>query len=397
MASFEFDPFSFRLHEDPYPVYARLRDEAPLYRNEQHGFWILSRYADCKRAVSDVLTYSSAAGISLEAMREQLPMVITMDPPSHSRLRHKLSGIFTPTAVAPLEDHIRALARGYLGRHLAAGRIDIVKDFSAYLPMAIIRHLIGWPKEDDDRLRSLFDHIQERGEDDHVQAPESAAAAQREVFAYMEQRIAERRAGASADDLLGYFLKLEDEGALTHEEVLGQLNLLTLAGNETTTKLIGNMAYRLWQNPDGRALIARDRSLIPSAIEETLRFDGPSQMVARTLTRDVTLYGRTMRAGDKVGILFISGNRDERHYRDPERYDVTRNPRDHLGFGYGLHACLGAALARLETRIVFEEILGAMPNFEIDEAAIVYQHSPHVRGFKSVPATFAPRKTAGRQ
>lgn len=387
----DYDPFDYRTHDDPYPVYRRLRDESPVFHNEKYDFYALSRYDDCQQAVRDFKTFTSAQGTSLEELKAQVELLINTDPPVHSRLRHLTAGLFTPAKVAPLEQAVRDMARELLVPHLAAGRLDIIDDFAARLPMAIICRLLGFRREDEDLLRSWTDTVVHRDEGVFAMPDEGMQATLR-LYDYFNTEIAERaRARSTRDDIIGLLMAAQAEGRIDHEGLLGYIYILSIAGNETTTKLIGNMCYQLHRHPDQFDAVLADHSLIPGLIEETMRFDGPTQMMARTTTRDVTLHGTTIPAGKKVALIFTSGNRDERHYPDAEQFDIRRNQRDHLGFGGGLHACLGAALARLEARVAMEEILSALGHFTVDETNLARMHSPNVRGFTHVPVSFKPR------
>ena len=384
-----YDPFDYAHHDDPYPAYRRLRDEAPVYRNETYGFWALSRYADCFAAARDYRVYSSAHGSSLEPLKGQLPLLINSDPPVHSRLRHLADRLFTRSAVAPLEDAIRGTARELLAPHMATGRIDVIGDFAARLPMAVLCRLLGVPRADEDMLRGWTDTVVHRDEG-VFEMPEAGLQATLSIFGYYEADLQRRTGLPPRRDLIASFVAAEAAGKLSHEELLGYLYLLSIAGNETTTKLIGNIVCQLHRHPEQRRLVLADRALAPLVVEETMRFDGPTQMMARTTTADVELHGRTIPAGSKVALLFISANRDERKFERAEVFDIRRNARDHLGFGAGAHACLGAPLARLEARIALEEILAAAPDFSVDEAGLERMHSPQVRGYTRVPVGFTP-------
>ncbi|SFR89937.1 cytochrome P450 [Sphingomonas jatrophae] len=386
----DYDPFDYRQHDDPYPVYRRLRDEAPVFHNSRYDFYALSRYDDCQRAVRDFKTFTSAQGTSLEELKAQVELLINTDPPVHSRLRHLTAGLFTPARVAPLEAAVRDMARALIAPHLAAGRIDIIDDFAARLPMAIICRLLGFRREDEDLLRGWTDTVVHRDEGVFAM-PDEGMQATLKLYDYFNAELADRARGASREDIIGLLMAAQAEGRIDHQGVLGYIYILSIAGNETTTKLIGNMCYQLHRHPDQFAEVLADRSLISGLVEETMRFDGPTQMMARTTTRDVALHDRVIPAGKKVALIFTSGNRDERHYEHAERFDVHRNPRDHLGFGGGLHACLGAALARLEARVAMEELLSTLGYFAVEEEGLARMHSPNVRGFTHLLVRFVAR------
>ena len=388
-----FDPFDHDTHDDPYPIYRSLRDEAPAYYNEKFGFWVLSRYADCFAALRDFKTYCNRFGQTLEPTAPGiLPILLLLDPPDHTRLRKVVSRVLTPERVAHLEGPIRELAIELLAPFRAKGRIDIIGDFSAKLPMAIIARLLQVPRKDEDMLRGWTDDAVHR-DDGVFEMPQRGVESCQKLFGYFAELIEERKhhIDPDSDDLLSRLIVAQQAGDISYDEMLGFCFLLAIAGNETTTKLIGNVMYQLDAHPDQRDRLLADHSLLPAAIEEVMRFDGPTQMQARTLTRDVELHGQTMKEGDKVAILFVSANRDERHYPNAEQFDISRNPRDHLGFGGGIHACIGAALARLEVKVACEELFKVMPDFKVDHNGLERMHSPNVRGFTRVPVTFTPR------
>lgn len=383
-----YDPFDYRHHENPYPDYRRLRDEAPVYRNDRYGFYALSRYEDCFAAARNYKVFSSARGTSLEELKGQISLLITSDPPVHTRLRSMLSEMFMPGRVAPLEGAVRSMARELLAPHLANGRLDVIVDFAARLPMAIICRMLGFAREDEDMLRSWTDQCVHRDEG-VFEMPEEGLRATYSLYGYFEQDLQRRSGVAASGNLVDTLVAAEQAGKLSHEELLGYMYLLSIAGNETTTKLIGNMVFQLHRHPDQRALLHANPGLMPAAVEETMRFDGPTQMMARTTTQDVHLHGQTIPADSKVALLFISANRDERKFERAEVYDIRRDARHHLGFGAGLHACLGAALARLEARVALEEILKVAPDFHVEESGLRRMHSPQVRGYTHLPIRFA--------
>jgi hypothetical protein len=384
-----YDPFDYAHHEDPYPAYRRLRDVAPAYRNERYGFWALSRYADCLAALRNHRVFSSAEGTSLEPLKAQVPTLLNSDPPVHTRLRQLLAQLFLPTAIAPLEDAVRSMARELLAPHAKAGRLDVITDFAARLPMAIICKLLGFARADEDKLRGWTDTVVHRDEG-VFEMPEAGMRATLKLYEYFEADLRRRTGQPSSGDLVATLMAAEASGKLTHAELLGYVYILSIAGNETTTKLIGNIVYQLDRHPAQKRDVLADRALVAGAVEETMRYDGPTQMMARTAAAAIELHGERIEAGQKIALLFISANRDERKFRDAETFDIRRNARDHLGFGGGLHSCLGAALARLEARVAIEELLELAPDFVVDTSCLARMHSPQVRGYTHVPVTFTP-------
>jgi cytochrome P450 len=385
-----YDPFSYEIHEDPYPIYRRLRDEAPAYFDATHGFWALSRYADVHRALHDHETYSSAQGFLLEDIDDfTLPMLLGMDPPDHGRLRATISRALTPRRVAMLEAPVRARCRALIGGFAARGHADLIADFAALLPMWVISRLLGVADGDQDELRRLADVMVHR-EDGTRGVPIAGKEAAAKIYAYFEEQLATRRTD-DGDDLLSLLLAAERAGEISHLEIVGFCFLLIIAGNETTTKLLGNLADQLTRHPDAQARLVADPHLVPNAVEEMLRYDTSTHMMARTLTRDVELHGRRMEAGRKVALLLASANRDERRWPDPDVFDVGRDTSDHVAFGFGVHFCLGAALARLEARVALEELLARLPDVAVQRTGLVRVHSGNVRGYSAVPIVFTPR------
>lgn len=379
-----FNPYSYEFHDDPFPVYRQLRDEAPCYHDEELGFWALSRYADVLAALHDPETYCSRFGITLEE-GNPLPMMLTTDPPDHTALRRMVSRAFTPRRIADLEPSIRSLSTRYLDELRDRGSCDLIGDYAALLPMDVISKLIGVPDGDQEQLRKWSDALLHREEGDKDVTPAGIEAAYH-LFKYFTAFVAEKRRDPEGDDLAAALVAIEAEGErLTEEQVVGFLFLLIIAGNETTTKLLGNCLLALQRFPSERAKVLADPARIPDAVEEILRYEGSTQAMARTLTRDVDLHGCAMPAGDKVLLLLGSGNRDERVWDRPDVYDIDRAwPTHHLAFGHGIHVCLGAALARLEMRVSLEEFFGRHPGYEIDETALVRVHSGNVRGYSSM-------------
>jgi cytochrome P450 len=380
-----FNPYSYEFHDDPFPVYRQLRDEAPSYHDDELGFWALSRYDDVVRGLHDPDTFCSRFGITLEA-DNPLPMMLTTDPPDHTALRRLVSRAFTPRRVADLEPAIRTLSRDYLDALGDRPSVDLIADYAALLPMDVISKLLGVPDGDQRQLREWSDALLHREEGDMDVTPAGIDAAY-QLYKYFSAFVAERRADPGDDDLAAALVAAESTGErLTDDQVVGFLFLLIIAGNETTTKLLGNCLLALQRFPGERAKVLADPARIPDAVEEILRFETSTQLMARTLTRDVELHDRTMPEGDKVLLLLGSGNRDERVWDRPDVYDIDRSwPTHHLAFGHGIHVCLGAALARLEMRVSLEEFLVRHPRFEIDEGALERMHSGNVRGYSRMP------------
>lgn len=389
----ELNPFSHEFHEDPHPVYRHLRDHAPLYRNDALDFWALSRFRDVLDASLDWQTYSSAEGTTLERMDPRLfeitPMMIFLDPPRHDRLRRLVSRAFTPRRVAELEPFVRETVRSLLGPLRAAGGGDFVREFSAPLPMEVIFTMLGVPSADRRRLRGWMDRALERDRDTPV-LPARAIEASIELHRYWFELVAELRRQPNTglvSALLDVEVEADDGGAtrLSDGEIVGFCALLGAAGNETVTKLLANAAVLFARHPAEWAKVRADEAAVPGAIEEVLRYTSPSQYQGRTVTRDVEWHGARVPAGSRILLLTGSANRDEREFPDADRFDVERRIATALGFGHGIHFCLGASLARLEARVALEELARAFPAWRVDESRCVRVHMSNVHGFESVP------------
>jgi cytochrome P450 len=286
------------------------------------------------------------------------------------------------------------LANQHIDRFIAAGRCDFIREFAGKFPMDVISEMLGVPETDRDRLRHWADTVVHR-EEGMTDVPPAGMEAAMYLLGYFNQLVAEHREHPR-DDLTAALLAAEIAGDhLEDAEILGFLFLMIIAGNETTTKLLGNALYWLWRNPEQRRLVRADPNLIPCWVEETLRYDGSTQALARTVTGDVEMHGERMRDGDRVVLLVGSANRDERVFPDPDSYDLRRDTSAMLSFGQGTHFCLGAALARLEGRIALEEVQRRFPDFEIDPSGIARVHSVNVRGFAALPISFTPGRVEG--
>ena len=385
-----FSPYDYDFHEDPYPVYDRLREQAPLYRNEELGFWALSRYTEVSAGFRDSKRLSSANGVSLDPAAygphaHKVMSFLAMDSPRHARMRSLVSKGFTPRRVRELEPRIAELTRQHLDPALERGEFDFVGEFAGKLPMDVISELMGVQESDRDQLRHLADAVVHR-EDGVFDVPHSAAEASLELLQYYAEMLAERRRRPT-EDLTSALLEAEIDGdRLTDEEITGFLFLMVVAGNETTTKLLANSVYWGWRNPDQLAKPLADSSRVPDWVEETLRYDTSSQVIARTAATDLEYHGRTVPSGDCVLLLVGSANRDPRTFAEPDRYDIDRDTSQQIAsFGGGPHFCLGAHLARLEARIALTELVERVRGIEVDAAQAQRVHSTNVRGFASLP------------
>jgi len=388
----EYNPYAYQIHEDPYPAYEWLRREAPVYRNDEIGFWALSRHADVLAGFKDTRRLSNTHGVSLEPLASHpeahaTMSFLAMDPPRHDRMRALVSRGFTPRRIADLEPRVREIATTHIDRFISEGRCDFIADYAGKLPMDVISEMIGVPPADRDMLRAWADTVVHR-EDGMYDVPPAAIDASARIVGYFQDLIAERRKHAG-DDLTSALMEAELDGdRLGDKDVLAFLFLMVIAGNETTTKLLGNALYWLWRNPDQRELVRADPGLIPLWVEETLRYDPSSQALKRTLAEDVELHGTKMSKGDKLLLLIGSANRDETVFPEAARYDIQRDTTASLAFGQGTHFCLGAALARLEGRVALEEVHARMFDYDIDPGGIERVHSINVRGFAALPVEF---------
>jgi cytochrome P450 len=387
-----FDPFDYAFHEDPYPVYRVLREHAPVYWNDELRFWALSRHADVLAGFKNWQHFSNASGISLEmgdlgGDANAVLSILGMDPPRHDRVRALVAKGFTPRRVAELEPKIRALSVRYLDAVRDAGRCDFLADFAGKIPMDVISEMLGVPEADRDMLRGWSDTILHREEGVRGVPKEGIAASGRLLHYFFD--VIEQRRRSPGDDLASALIAAEIDGErLSEKDIAAFLYLMIIAGNETTTKLLANAIYWLARHPAARAQVRANPARIPDWIEETLRFDNSTQLMARTLTQDLDVHGHAMRKGDKLLLLIGSANRDERAFERPDVFDLDRDASAHLSFGRGTHFCLGAALARLEARVALEEVQRCIPDYAIDESGLVRVHSTNVRGFAAMPIAF---------
>jgi len=400
------DPYDYDFHEDPYPLYVRLRDEAPLFHSPTDDFWALSRHADVFAAFRDDETFSNRMGVTLDASAwnaeaHRVMSFLALDGAAQTRIRRLVSAGFTPRRVRELEPEIQRLTELYLDRALDVstehGEADWITDLAGRLPMDVISEMMGVPAADRDEVRRLADLLVHR-EPGVRDVPAAGIAAAIELFSYYADMVKQRRS-APTDDLTSALVAAEVDGdRLTDDEVIAFLCLMVVAGNETTTKLLGNALFHLSAHPT-----QRDQVFAPSAgvdlvapwVEETLRFDTSTQMLARYVTRDVELHGQTLPAGSKLLLFLGSANRDERVFSRPTEFDIHRSKEELaqiLSFGTGRHFCLGANLARLEARVVLAELVRRVASVEVHAERAVRVHSVNVRGFASLPVTFTRRQ-----
>ena len=390
-----YSPYDYAIHEDPYPTYARLRAEAPVFYNEELDFFAFSRHADVLAAFRDVDRYSNSYGVSLDPAAygpdaHRAMSLLAMDPPRHTRMRSIVGKSFTPRRVAEMEEHIRRVAVHHLGPALEAGSFDFVGDFAGRLPMDVISELVGVPPSDRAEVRRLADLLVHREEGVHDVPPEGVEAAL-VLAGYYADMVADRRRH-ERDDLTWSLLQQEIDGVgLTDEEVISFLFLLVVAGNETTTKLLSNAWLWGYRNPDQLAKPLADPQRVPDWVEETLRYDTSTQMLLRVTRQPVRVQGVDIDEGRRVLLLVGSANRDEDVFEDPDAYDLDRDTQSPISFGGGRHFCMGAALARMEARLALHELVTRVRGYDVDEDGLVRVHSINVRGLAVLPTTVTPR------
>ena len=387
-----YDPFDVDIDTNPYAIWRRMRDEAPVYRNDRYDFWALSRFDDVEAAHLDPKTFSSAHGTVLEIMsanRIPAAQMIFMDPPDHTRLRALVSRAFTPRRVGALEQRIRELCAHFLDAQRDEPGFDYVQDFGARLPAMVIASLLGIPIEDQNWARERIDTIF------HIEPGvgminDVSLGAQIELTEYLTAQL-EERAASPRDDMLTDLVNAEltdTDGSVRRLEIFESAmfaNLLINAGTETVARLLGWASVILARHPDQRAELAADPTLIPNAIEELLRYEAPSPVQGRWTTSEVEFHGTVIPQDSKVLLLTGSAGRDQRKYPDAEHFDIHRDFTQHVSFGYGVHFCIGAALARLEGRIALEETLARFPAWEVDHDRARRLHTSTVRGWINVP------------
>ncbi|MEI5673952.1 MULTISPECIES: cytochrome P450 [unclassified Nocardioides] len=395
------DPYDYTFQNDPYAVYSWLREHEPLHHNPDLDLWALTRHEDIAEALRTEGTYSNSYGVAIEKSAwgpdaHKVMSILGMDPPRQKRLRSLVSRGFTPRRVHDLLPRIQELTDRYLGECLERGSFDWIADFAGKLPMDVISEMMGVPEEDRAEVRRQADVVVHR-EDGVYDVPQAGAEASLWLVSYYLDMVAQRRRQPS-DDLTSALIEAEVDGErLTDDDVIAFLFLMVVAGNETTTKLLGHAAFHLTRHPDQHDLVFGgdgNTDLVAPWVEETLRYDTSSQLLARYLLRDVELHGRVAPQGSKLLLCLGSANRDESVFSRPTEYDITRDPEELakiLSFGGGRHFCLGANLARLEARVALTALVQRARSIEIDHDACRRVHSVNVRGFAVAPMTVVPR------
>lgn len=392
MGELGYDPYDVTINQDPYPVWRRLREEAPLYFNEKHNFYALSRYDDVERALVNWETFSSAKGAIIELIQAGIELppgtLIFEDPPIHDIHRGLLSRVFTPRKMNALEPQVRELCAESLDPHVGGDGFDFIADLGAQMPMKVIGMLLGIPQQDQAAVRDRADQNLRTEAGEKMQIGDELDLGTEMFAEYIDWR-----AQHPSDDLMTELLQAEFEDEtgtvrrLTRDEILTYVTVVAGAGNETTTRLIGWAGKVLSDHPDERRKLVDDPSLIPNAIEELLRYEPPAPHIARYVTNDVEYYGETVPEGSVMLLLAGSANRDDRRFPDGDRFDVSREAKGHIAFGFGIHFCLGAALARMEGRIALDEVLRRFPEWTVDTDRARLSPTSTVRGWETLPVT----------
>ena len=389
-----YDPFDYTIDQNPYPIWERMREEAPLYWNEKYGFWAVSRFEDVWSAYHNTETFSSTHGVSLDMMTDMATdmtyMMIFMDPPEHFNFRRLVSAPFAPKRIAALEPMIQNYVNGYLDALGDRKSFDYIQDFGAMLPPMVIGALVGVPESDRDMYRKWTDeslHIEEG----QTGPSEKANQARMEGGAYVWNMVQERRKNTQ-DDMISDLLQAEidqdgEKRKLTDLEVVAFVQLIAGAGSETVARWLGFASVELARNPDQRKILVEDPSVIPNAVEELLRFEAPSPVNGRWVMKDTEIHGTKIPKDSKMLLINASANRDPREYSNPDKLEVRRDIKRHITFGYGPHFCLGASLARLEAKVALAETLKRWPEWEIDESGLKMVRTTTVRGYANVPVT----------
>jgi cytochrome P450 len=385
-----YDPYDVAINADPYPTYARLREEAPVWHNERYDFWVLSRHADIEKGLRTWQAFSNTRSDILDIIKAgvELPsgVILFEDPPIHTMHRSLMSRVFTPRRMAGLESQVRDFCARILDPLRDSSGFDVIAELASVLPMRVIGMLLGIPEQDQVAVRDRTDDNLRTVPGQPMQVKQENVASGDMFTEYIAWR-----AEHPSDDLMTQLLtaEFEDEDGekrrLTRQEVLTYTAVLAGAGNETTGRLIGWLAKVLAEHPDQRRAVVEDRSLIPKVIDETLRYEPTGHAIARYVMRDVEYHGTTIPAGSPIMLLLAAANRDPRRYDAPDTFDIHRPNIAHLTFGYGLHFCLGASLARLEGRVALDELLNRFPEWDVDRDGMRLAPTSTVRGWERMP------------
>jgi len=393
-----YNPFSEEVMADPFPIYRRLRDEAPVYRLANYPCWALSRFEDVWNASLDAQSFSVAGGTTpsqlLTKAQAVSPMLNSLDPPAHTAIRSRIRPFFAPARIRELEPTIRKLFSDALDEMMEKGGGDLVGDFGTRVALKVASIVSGIPLEDGEMLYRLVQRFFSHEEGVDGMSPDGLKA-QTEMFEYFTSLTARRRAqGTSSASPLDVLIELEQDGRKLDDFVIASnMTLFLIGGSETFPKVFANLARRLSEHPSQRAAVAADPTLAPDAMIEALRFDMPTQFLGRTVVRDVELHGEKLRSGEVVLFLYASANRDPREFTDPDVFDIARRPPRILSFGHGTHACLGIHTAKAEGRIALEELLRRDPEYEIDMAGAERWRTEFVQGFSRLPVRLRGQRT----
>lgn len=397
MSDLVYNPYDAATRHDPYPIYRRMRDEAPVYRNEEFGFYALTRYEDVLNGLLDPYGLISSEGILIDGADKGGGFLINQDPPEHTWYRKVMSRVFTRKEIARLEPFVRKIASEYLDAIRGEREFDVIESLALPLPLDVISELLGIAPELRGEIHELSNRQTARGEDDTVDKVSDDVVAAITEYRNLLLSIVQEHRRQPQDDLITMLIDAtvaDDAGntwKMTDEQIASQMQLLAFAGHETLTSLIGNGTVALWWYPDQRRELVADPSLIPGAVEEMVRWDNPVPQEGRWTTRDLELHGTVIPKDSRVVLLMGSANHDERVYDEPELFDIHRTIERPLGFGFGMHLCLGANLARLTARVAFEEFLARFPDYDVDEAGIVRGDAPALRGLRHLPVSVGPR------
>jgi len=403
----QYTPYLDEVIDDPYPTYKRLRDEAPAFYIEEYDCWFISRFADVWKCEIDTRSFTVTEGLmpsqlavplaQQQMMRDAIPQrafgssISTVDPPLHTSLRSAVSAPFRPAAAAELEDFTRSRVRGFINEFANRGECDVVADLAMRTSVRVACHLAGLPEDDVDFFVENINRSFER--DRGVPGmPERAMQANLETFAYLEEYVAKHRVDRIPRPCALNTLYDTDcwDAPLSDADIRAMIFLMLVGGTETLPKALSAAVFRLYQHPDQRAELVADPSLIPDAFNEALRYDMPTQMLGRRVVRPREVCGQTLQPGQGVLYLFASANRDEREFPEPHRFDIRRRAKRILTFGAGTHMCLGAHVARMEGRVMLEELLARIPEYDVDEASAERLESELFQGWKRLPLRFEP-------